>query len=120
MKCPRCGGGTFGDCYGSRMCARFCGWSYEPFSLALAVVHFGARSAARPGSRDGKPWNDDERATLLELADHFSFVEVAEVLDRSHAGVRAEWNRLNPGRRKPYQRTRTNVPDRRRMAQGGR
>ncbi len=50
------------------MCGRFCGWSYEPFSLALALVHFGARSARRPGTRDQMPWTDAERAELQELA----------------------------------------------------
>lgn len=118
--CPRCGGGVIGDCYGSRMCARWCGWSYEPFSLALALVQFATRSARRPGTRDQMPWTDAERAELQELAERMSFADIGEVLDRSHPAVRAEWNRLNPDRRKKYQRTRTNVPDRRRMAQGGR
>ncbi len=84
------------------------------------MVHFGARSARRPGTRDQMPWTDDERTQLQELAERMSFEDAGEVLNRSHAGVRAEWNRLNPGRRKPYQRSRTNVPDRRRMAQSGR
>ncbi len=84
------------------MCSRFCGYTSEPTSLALEVVHFKRRSAPREGTREGRRWTDEERAQLSKMAESQPFEKVAAALSRGVSGVRCEWRRLNPTTRKPY------------------